>query len=316
MPLEMVMSVNVDFDKLKRFVAVGEELHFTRAAENRLHVSQPWLSRSVRSLEEKLGVQLFYRHSRRVELTAPGRRFLYGARKLIHDFDRTVSAVVQEKKGGGHLTVGYSSYVDLHFIAALKEISCAGSSPATISFESSSSEETAHRVWNREWDCGIVILPVESHDLEVIPLFVSPLAAAMPRAHRLARRRALDLRDLRDECLILGGKRRDSQFRGWLLSRLSDAGIAPRIVEEAAGPHEAQYLVTRGIGIALSNSGAFRTSPEGVVVRFFPSKLVQTQTAIVLRRERHSSLITASVNQILRIAKSCGSSRLAVRSVP
>jgi DNA-binding transcriptional LysR family regulator len=73
------MSINVDLDRLKSFVAVGEELHFTRAAQNRLHVSQPWLSRSVKSLEQKLGVQLFERHSRHVELTPPGRRLLYGA---------------------------------------------------------------------------------------------------------------------------------------------------------------------------------------------------------------------------------------------
>jgi DNA-binding transcriptional LysR family regulator len=311
----MIMSVNVDLDKLKSFVAVGEELHFTRAAQSRLHVSQPWLSRSVRSLEQKLGVQLFYRHSRHVELTAPGRRLLYGARKLIHDFDRTVSAVVREKRGNAHLTVGYSSYVDLRFIAALKELSYADSRPAAISLESSSSEEAAVRVRSREWDCGIVILPIDSVDLEVIPLFLSPLAAAMPRTHRLARRRTLNLEDLRDESLILGGRRHDSQFRGWLLSRLSDAGIAPRIVEEAASPHEAQYLVTRGVGIAVSTLGAFITSPEGVVVRFFPSELVQTQTAIVLRKERHSSLVAAFVNQIVQIAKTSGKSRLAMHSV-
>ena len=80
------MSINVDLDRLKSFVAVGEELHFTRAAQNRLHVSQPWLSRSVKSLEQKLGVQLFERHSRHVELTPSGRRLLYGARKIIYDF--------------------------------------------------------------------------------------------------------------------------------------------------------------------------------------------------------------------------------------
>jgi DNA-binding transcriptional LysR family regulator len=311
----MNMSVNVDLDKLKSFVAVGEELHFTRAAQSRLHVSQPWLSRSVRSLEQKLGVQLFYRHSRHVELTAPGRRLLYGARKLIHDFDRMVSAVVREKRGNAHLTVGYSSYVDLRFIAALKELSSADSRPTAISLESSSSEEVAIRVRNREWDCGIVILPINALDLEVIPLFLAPLAAAMPRTHRLARRRTLSLEDLRDESLILGGKRHDSQFRGWLLSRLSDAGIAPRLVEEAASPYEAQYLVTRGVGIALSPLGAFITSPEGVVVRFFPSELLQTQTAIVLRKERHSSLIAAFVNQIVQIAKTRGKTRLAIRSV-
>jgi len=110
------MSINVDLDRLKSFVAVGEELHFTRAAQNRLHVSQPWLSRSVKSLEQKLGVQLFDRHSRHVELTPPGRRLLYGARKILHDFDRTVSAVVRDRKGNGHLTVGYSPYVDLRFM--------------------------------------------------------------------------------------------------------------------------------------------------------------------------------------------------------
>ena len=93
------MSINVDLDRLKSFVAVGEELHFTRAAQNRLHVSQPWLSRSVKSLEQKLGVQLFERHSRHVELTPSGRRLLYGARKIIYDFDRIVSAVVRERKG-------------------------------------------------------------------------------------------------------------------------------------------------------------------------------------------------------------------------
>jgi hypothetical protein len=107
------MSINVDIDKLKSFVAVGEELHFTRAAQNRLHVSQPWLSRSVKSLEDKLGVQLFERHSRHVQLTAPGRRLLYGARRIVHDFDRTVSAVVRDRRGNGHVTVGYSPYVDL-----------------------------------------------------------------------------------------------------------------------------------------------------------------------------------------------------------
>ena len=48
------MSINIDLDRLKSFVAVGEELHFTRAAQNRLHVSQPWLSRSVKSLEQSL----------------------------------------------------------------------------------------------------------------------------------------------------------------------------------------------------------------------------------------------------------------------
>jgi DNA-binding transcriptional LysR family regulator len=308
------MSINVDIDKLKGFVAVGEELHFTRAAQNRLHVSQPWLSRSVKSLEEKLGVQLFERHSRHVELTPSGRRLLYGARKIIHDFDRTVLAVVRDRKGNGHLTVGYSPYVDLRFMTELKQMAVGESPTVNISFESSPSEETVRRVQNREWDCGIVILPVDAPHLETISLFTLPLAVAMPRAHRLAKRRALRIEDLQNERLIIGGKRHDLHFRGWLLSRLSEAGVTPKIVAEAASPHEAQYLVGRSVGIAVANSGAFRTSPEGVVVRLLSSEHLQTQTAIVVRKGKHSALVAAFLNRVLQMARVRGKSRLAIHS--
>jgi DNA-binding transcriptional LysR family regulator len=307
------MSINVDLDKLKSFVAVGEELHFTRAAQHRLHVSQPWLSRSVRSLEQKLGVQLFERHSRHVELTAPGRRLLYGARKIIHDFDRTVSAVVREKRANGHVVVGYSPYVDLRFMTELKEVIQGESETVNVSFESAPSEEITLRVLNREWDCGIVVLPLGTSDLEIIPLFKLPLAAALQKTHRLARRRVWRLEDLQNEGLIL--QRHDLHFRGWLLHHLAEAGVKPRIVTEATSPHEAQYLVTRGTGIALANSGAFRTTLEGIVVRPFHSDSVQTYTALVVRKGRHSSALGGFVNRVLQMARTRGQGRPAMRSV-
>lgn len=307
------MSINVDLDKLKSFVAVGEELHFTRAAQHRLHVSQPWLSRSVKSLEQKLGVQLFERHSRHVELTAPGRRLLYGARKIIHDFDRTVSAVVREKRANGHVVVGYSPYVDLRFMTELKEVIQDESETVSVSFESAPSEEIPLRVLNREWDCGIVVLPLGTSDLEIIPLFKLPLAAALQKTHRLARRRVWRLEDLRDEGLIL--QRHDLHFRGWLLHQLAEAGVKPRIVTEATSPHEAQYLATRGTGIALANSGAFRTALEGIVVRPFHSDAVQTHTALVVRKGRHSSALGGFVNRVLQMARTRGQGRPAMRSV-
>src|SRR6202789_1088167 len=181
------MSVNIDLDRLKGFDAVGEECPFTRAAQTRLHVSQPWLSRSVKSLENKLGVQLFERHSRHVELTPPGRRLLYGARKIIHDFDRTVAAVVRERKDNGRLTIGYSSYVDLRFMTELQGTVFGESPRVNINFESSSCEETILQVQNREWDCGIVLLPVNAPHLDIIPLFGLPLAASIQKATRLAK---------------------------------------------------------------------------------------------------------------------------------
>ena len=307
------MSINVDLDKLKSFVAVGEELHFTRAAQNRLHVFQPWLSRSVKSLEEKLGVQLFERHSRHVELTPPGRRLLYGARRIIHDFDRTVSAVVREKASKCRVTVGYSTFVDLRFMAELKEVVQSESETLSVSFESASSEEIVLSVLGREWDCGIVVLPLGTSDLDIIPLFKLPLAAAIQKTHRLARRRALKLEDMDSQSLIL--QRHDLHFREWLLNRLAENGVKPRIVLEASNPHEAQYLVTRGSGIALANSGAFRTSLEGVVIRLFHSDAVRTQTALVVRKGRRSSVIATFINRVLQTARIRGQAHSSLRSV-
>jgi DNA-binding transcriptional LysR family regulator len=196
----------------------------------------------------------------------------------------------------------------------LKEMALGESPTLNVGFESSPSEEMMVHVENREWDCGIVILPVDAPHLDIVLLFRLPLAAAMQKTHRLARKRALGLEDLQNERLILGGKRFDLQFRAWLLRRFSDAGITPRIAAEAASPHEAQYLVTRGAGIALANSGAFRTSPEGIVVRLFSSELVQTQTAIVLRKGRHSSVIGAFVNRVVQMAETRGRTRLPMHS--
>jgi len=133
---------------------------------------------------------------------------------------------------------------------------------------------------------------------------------AFDRNRRLLRQKP----GLQGERLIIGGKRRDLRFRSWLLSRFSDAGVTANIAAEAASPHEAQYLVTRGAGIALANSGAFRTSPEGIVFRLFPSELVQIETALIIRRGTHSAVMTAFLNRTVQMAKTRGRSHLLMSS--
>src|SRR5258708_40138555 len=78
--------------ELECFVAVAEELHFSKAAK-RLHMSQPPLSRQIQSLERKLGVQLLKRKTRLVELTSPGRSFLNDGRETLHSLDRAMITV-------------------------------------------------------------------------------------------------------------------------------------------------------------------------------------------------------------------------------
>src|SRR5260221_5627713 len=86
--------------ELECFVAVAEELHFSKAAK-RLHISQPPLSRQIQALERKLAVQLLRRKTRTVELTPPGELFLADAREILNHLDRASFAA--NRSGAGEI---------------------------------------------------------------------------------------------------------------------------------------------------------------------------------------------------------------------
>ncbi|GAA2535972.1 MULTISPECIES: LysR family transcriptional regulator [Pseudonocardia] len=98
----------MDAQKLQVFVAVAEELHFGRAAD-RLHLAQPYLSRSVRALEAELGADLFRRTTRKVELTPAGTALLPHARALLARTDEARGAVAAARDGrSGRVRISFA----------------------------------------------------------------------------------------------------------------------------------------------------------------------------------------------------------------
>src|ERR671916_752496 len=87
-----------DFRGLRYFVAVAEELHFTRAAE-RMYIAQPALSEQIKRLEGELGVELLRRTTRRVELTAAGEEFLARARRILQEADEALAEATRAARG-------------------------------------------------------------------------------------------------------------------------------------------------------------------------------------------------------------------------
>src|SRR5437016_2211645 len=114
------MSMNLpELWQLRYFVAVAERLHFSRAAEA-LHVTQPPLSRAIRALEETLGVALFVRTRRRVELTREGARLLEDARRVMGQLERTVLELRSMASGEqGRLRIGFVSLADYGVLPGL-----------------------------------------------------------------------------------------------------------------------------------------------------------------------------------------------------
>src|SRR4051812_21846312 len=98
--------MDVDLRKIRYFVAVADNLHFRKAAEE-LHIAQPALSRSIGALERELGTQLFIRDKRSVTLTPAGRQLLDDARPLLAGADATRRRVQRAGRGAHHLVVGF-----------------------------------------------------------------------------------------------------------------------------------------------------------------------------------------------------------------
>src|SRR5919109_2058925 len=180
---------------LRYFVALAQELSFTRAAE-RLHVSQPPLSQQIRALEDELGTPLFTRTSRRVELTAAGEVFLEHAKAVLERIEQASSQARAIGAGtSGHLEIGLSGSLLLSPLPRL--IASYRRSFPGVAVVLHEITPVAQLVALRERKIDLSFSRTAVDDA----LFISelawrdPVVVALPRGHRLGRRRKISLAD-------------------------------------------------------------------------------------------------------------------------
>src|SRR4029077_20916172 len=171
----------MELRQLTYFVAVAEELHFSRAAE-RLHLAGPSLSQQISSLERELGTQLLIRDRRHVELTPAGTRFLTDAREVLDAAER---AVDRTRKGGAEapLRLGYVSWLPAE-AAAMPNVRI------RVDEWVLPSHTQALRVAEGSLDLAIAWIEdadVARHNLAAHLLWYERLEAVVPRAHRATR---------------------------------------------------------------------------------------------------------------------------------
>ena len=158
------MILPVEFRQLRYVVAVAEELHFTRAAE-RLYLTQSALTRQIAQLENNLGVRLFNRDTRHVELTAAGKVFVEEARRILESAHRAVAlAQGTDRQDHGEIRIAYSPLVDLHVAGDLKKAIGISNPTLQLAFSGASIEQQAigHsrcHVPGGAWPCSLCRTP-------------------------------------------------------------------------------------------------------------------------------------------------------------
>src|SRR5688500_14499910 len=192
-----------DVHQLKSFLAVAENLSFTRGAEN-LFLTQSAVSHQIAALERSLGVELFVRHGRTIELTPPGTVLLDRARRIFADLRETKSAVVAAARPDqGRLRIGSSPTACQYLIPeSLREFR--ESFPNySLAITPGDSPVIAERLIDGAIDLGVMLKPEQRLKLSYADLFEDELGFVVSPHHPWARAGRVDRRELAAQRMIL-----------------------------------------------------------------------------------------------------------------
>jgi len=242
-----------EIHEMRYFIAVADRLHFGRAAES-LHISQPPLSRAIRALEERLGVGLFARSRRRVELTAEGTRFLEEARRLIAQLERAVLELRGIASGEqGRLRIGFVSLADYGILPGLLRGFKTARPGVRLALREMLSPEQAAALGARELDFGLLLPPVDGEaGLDHLVVQRERFVAALPSRHRLAREAGrLAVSQLAGEPFVMVPRDIAPGLYDIVRGLAARDGIPLNVAQEAIQMQTVVSLVSSGLGVAI-----------------------------------------------------------------
>jgi DNA-binding transcriptional LysR family regulator len=283
----------MDLRHLRYFVAVAEELHFTRAAA-RLGIQQPPLSHQIRQLEDELGTKLLRRLTRGVELTESGALLLEEARRILNQVERTKADVQSLARGTtGHIRVGFAcgTYFQplvLHIIRTFRE----RYPGVTLTPEQNLTPRLVAGLHGSEVDVAFVWPPLDdSTGLGLDVLIEEPLVAVLPSEHPLANDTTVELASLANDTFILLQRIASPGFHDAIVASCQRAGFIPKLGQETPDIPSAALLVAAGFGVSVVPQSISQIKADGVAYLRIEGEAPLAPLALAYRREGLSQAV-------------------------
>jgi DNA-binding transcriptional LysR family regulator len=253
---------------LRYFVAVAEELHFTRAAA-RLGIAQPPLSQQIQDLEHELGLELFHRIKRHVVLTDAGRVFLDEARATLATLQAGIARTRRARDGLiGRIRIGFTESASFNPVVtdSIRDYRAAWPDVEVALTESHTTELSAALIAGTI-DAAFVRPPLAGAGLQFRSLGREAMVAALPSSHRLAVAEPARLADLAGETFILYPRATRAGLSDLVVAAGLGAGFAVKEGQQAPQLSAAINLVAAGLGISVVPASMQWLKPAGVFYR-------------------------------------------------
>lgn len=257
----------LNFHYLRYFWTVAREGGLRRAAE-RLHVSQPPLSRQVAELERVLGARLLDRSASGVTLTSAGRTVFRRADAILRDAEALAASVSKrESSARTRLRVGVSLAVTVGDRARVAKAWARALPAVTLELAPGPSRDLIPALKEGRLDFALIGLPGNASGLETREVLLSPLVAALPSRHSLARRRKVSLLDVKDLPLFWNPRGFNPAYHDFCLRYFRQIGYRPDLVTVEPGQVQTLERIAAGEGWTIPNGAMLAARVKGVVYR-------------------------------------------------
>ncbi|BBU40765.1 LysR family transcriptional regulator [Aeribacillus sp. FSL K6-1121] len=284
---------------LKYFLTVAEDLHFGKAAA-RLNMAQPPLSLQIRQLEEEIGVPLFHRTKRKVELTKEGQLFLEKVNQIFKDLEEAVESVKRVNRGEvGKIAIGFISSSAYDILPTIIEHYRKAYPNIHIDLQQLTTREQLKALHEGAIDIGILCQPanIKNDGIHFEVIRQERMMIALPEDHRLASGTSpIHLEELAGDSFILTGRKANQSHYDTVINSCYQAGFHPKVVQETQELPTVLSLVSSGMGVAIVPSSIQHVLKNKVVYRDIYNNPITTSTAFAWKSGNLSPTVHAFLN--------------------
>lgn len=289
--------MKIELRQLRYFIAVAEEMHFGRAAV-RLHMTQPPLSQAIQALEAALGTPLFSRTKRSVSLAPAGTALLPEARRILLQTEGLPDLARRAASGeAGRLSLAFVSTADYSVLPPFLREFRERYPQVQIDLREATTDVQVEELGHGRIDAGLIIPPLPDKmkaELDYVSVLTEPLVLAVPKGIKgLRGQNAIALKAVIDMPLIIFPRRIAPAFHDAIVACFHEAGLTPRIGQEAIQMQTIVGLVSAGMGIALVPQSVSNLKRPGVEYKLLAGKTPMVETGLAWRRDNTSPVLRA-----------------------